>query len=259
MKDFVEFVAKGLVDKPEDVQVVEVEGEQGAVLELRVAKEDLGKVIGQARAGTAQCAPYAARRGLFQGPSSRHAGNRGVVRGGTAQHPADLVEIGMLARPHGIRGEIRVNYYADSLELLRGDVVYLQAGNKPPRKMEIDTVRMHQGTPLIRFVEAPDRTAAEFLRGQTLLIPESALPELDEDEVYLHDMLGLSVVLDATGQKLGVLEHVLFHGEQELWSILTPEGKEILLPAVPEFVADIDLDIEIIRITPPEGLLELYM
>ena len=44
MKDFVEFVAKGLVDKPEDVQVVEVEGEQGAVLELRVAKEDLGKV-----------------------------------------------------------------------------------------------------------------------------------------------------------------------------------------------------------------------
>ena len=173
--------------------------------------------------------------------------------------PADLVEIGTLARPHGIRGEIRVNYYADSLELLRGDVVYLQAGNKPPRKMEIDTVRMHQGTPLIRFVEAPDRTAAEFLRGQTLLIPESALPELDEDEVYLHDMLGLSVVLDATGQKLGVLDHVLFHGEQEFWSILMPEGKEILLPAVPEFVADIDLDTEIIRITPPEGLLELYM
>ena len=177
--------------------------------------------------------------------------------------PADLVEIGTLARPHGIRGEIRVNYYADSLELLRGDVVYLQAGNKPPRKMEIDTVRMHQGTPLIRFVEAPDRTAAEFLRGQTLLIPESALPELDEDEVYLHDMLGLSVVLDATGQKLGVLDHVLFHGEQELWSIPGDPGRasghEILFPAVPEFVADIDLDTEIIRITPPEGLLELYM
>ena len=58
--------------------------------------------------------------------------------------PADLVEIGMLARPHGIRGEIRVNYYADSLELLRGDVVYLQAGNKPPRKMEIDTDKVQK-------------------------------------------------------------------------------------------------------------------
>ncbi|MFQ9491715.1 MAG: ribosome maturation factor RimM [Bilophila wadsworthia] len=126
--------------------------------------------------------------------------------------PADLVEIGTLARPHGIRGEIRVNYYADSLELLRGDVVYLQAGNKPPRKMEIDTVRMHQGTPLIRFVEAPDRTAAEFLRGQTLLIPESALPELDEDEVYLHDMLVSVVRRDEP--KVGAGSRP-FHGEQE--------------------------------------------
>lgn len=146
------------------------------------------------------------------------------------------------------------------MELLRGDVVYLQAGNQASQKRWRSTLSVCiRGRPLIRFVEAPDRTAAEFLRGQTLLIPESALPELDEDEVYLHDMLGLSVVLDATGQKLGVLDHVLFHGEQELWSILTPEGKEILLPAVPEFVADIDLDTEIIRITPPEGLLELYM
>lgn len=47
LKDFVEFVAKSLVDNPEEVQVCEVEGEQTAVLELRVAKEDLGKVIGR--------------------------------------------------------------------------------------------------------------------------------------------------------------------------------------------------------------------
>ena len=70
---------------------------------------------------------------------------------------------------------------------------------------------------------------------------------------------GFPWCLTRRGESSGVLDHVLFHGEQELWSILTPEGKEILLPAVPEFVADIDLDTGIIRITPPEGLLELYM
>lgn len=47
MKEFIEYVAKGLVDKPAEVQVSEVEGEQGMILELRVAKEDLGKVIGK--------------------------------------------------------------------------------------------------------------------------------------------------------------------------------------------------------------------
>ena len=68
MKDFVEFVAKGLVDKPEDVQVVEVEGEQGAVLELRVAKEDLGKVIG--KTGTVYI-PARALRTLLGAASSK--------------------------------------------------------------------------------------------------------------------------------------------------------------------------------------------
>lgn len=47
LKDLVEYIAKSLVDKPEDVQVAEVEGEQTSVLELKVAKEDLGKVIGK--------------------------------------------------------------------------------------------------------------------------------------------------------------------------------------------------------------------
>ena len=47
LKELVEFTAKALVDKPADVQVTEVEGEQTTVIELRVAKEDLGKVIGK--------------------------------------------------------------------------------------------------------------------------------------------------------------------------------------------------------------------
>ncbi|MGE4298139.1 MAG: KH domain-containing protein [Desulfovibrionaceae bacterium] len=47
LKELVEYIAKSLVDKPDDVVVTEVEGEQTSVLELRVAKEDLGKVIGK--------------------------------------------------------------------------------------------------------------------------------------------------------------------------------------------------------------------
>ncbi len=47
LKDMIEFIAKSLVDRPEQVQVSEVEGEQTSVIELKVAKEDLGKVIGK--------------------------------------------------------------------------------------------------------------------------------------------------------------------------------------------------------------------
>jgi predicted RNA-binding protein YlqC (UPF0109 family) len=47
MKELIEYIAKALVDKPEEVSVTELEGEQTSVIELRVAKEDLGKVIGK--------------------------------------------------------------------------------------------------------------------------------------------------------------------------------------------------------------------
>ena len=47
MKDLIEYIAKALVDKPEEVIVTEIEGEQTSVIELKVAKEDLGKVIGK--------------------------------------------------------------------------------------------------------------------------------------------------------------------------------------------------------------------
>lgn len=70
---------------------------------------------------------------------------------------------------------------------------------------------------------------------------------------------GFPLCLMRTGSRLGTLEQVLFHGEQEVWVIVTPDGREVLFPAVPEFVPDIDLDAEIIRIAPPEGLLELYL
>lgn len=173
--------------------------------------------------------------------------------------PDNLIEVGVLTRPHGIRGEIRINYYAESLDLLLYGKVYLQAGNREPRRVEVESVRLHGGMPLVRFAEAPDRTSVEVLRGQTLLVEETSLPEPDEDEVYLHEMLGLDVLLDTDGSRLGTLDHVLFHGEQEIWSIVTPEGREVLLPAVPEFVTSIDLDAGSIRIVPPEGLLELYL
>ena len=167
------------------------------------------------------------------------------------------VEVGVLARPHGLKGEIRVNSYADSLDTFRGEV-FLQAGHAPPRAVRVRSCRMHQGMPVLLLEGVGDRTAAEALRGQTVLVPRESLPPLDEDECYLDDLLGLAVVLH-DGSALGVLDHVIFQGEQETWVIVTPDKREVFLPAVPEFVADIDLDAERVVITPPEGLLELYL
>ena len=170
---------------------------------------------------------------------------------------ASLVEIGVLTRPHGIRGELCINYYAESFDLLHGEL-FLQAGNLPPRNIRVTQVRMHHGQPVISLDGVTDRSMAEQLRGQVLLVPETALPPLEEDEFYLHELLGFAVEDKATAIPLGVLADVHFYGEQEVWEIHTADGKEFLLPAVPEFVNDIDTEAQVIRITPPKGLLEVY-
>ncbi|MBO4312022.1 MAG: 16S rRNA processing protein RimM [Desulfovibrionaceae bacterium] len=168
-----------------------------------------------------------------------------------------LVEIGVLGRPHGIRGEIRVQYYAGSFDLLNG-AVFLRAGSGPARPASIAGRRMHQGQPVIALEGVTDRTAAESLRGQALLIAEDRLPPAEGNEHYLHAIIGFSVKEKKSGAMLGVLDHVLFYGGQETWAILAENGSEILLPAIPDFVDAIDEASRLILVSPPEGLVELY-
>lgn len=175
-----------------------------------------------------------------------------------AAPPGELVPIGVLTRPHGLKGELCLDYYADSTEWLEGSIWLRGNEHTLPRPGKVAGMRRHQGQLLVRIEGFADRTAAEHLRGTTLLIPESALPESDADNLYLHDLIGLAVHLAATDERIGVLAHVDFVGEQELWIIEGPSGNEILFPAVPEFVTEVALEQGIIRITPPSGLLELY-
>ena len=149
-------------------------------------------------------------------------------------------------------------YYAESVDLLRG-TLFMQAGNNSaPRRVAVRTMRMMQGQPVVTFEGVDDRSAAEVLRGQALLVPRSALPELPDDEAYLDDVMGFAIVDTASGKTLGTLEYAMFHTEPEVWAVKTPAGKEFYMPAAPEFIDDIDLDGEMIKVTLPEGLLEVY-
>ncbi len=172
---------------------------------------------------------------------------------------SSLVVLGRLTKPHGVKGDIRVDYYADSAELLDKPLM-LRAGRFAPRPVRIREWHLWKDQLILSIEGCNDRSAAERLRGQELLIDASFLPEAEEDEPYLRDLIGLSVRLE-DGTPVGELEDVDFPAGQEMWSIRAPEkdgGYEILFPAVPEFVRDIDLSAGTAVIAPPEGLLELY-
>ena len=169
-----------------------------------------------------------------------------------------FIHMGTLTRAHGLKGELCVEWHADSsLRSMRP--YHLQVGMETPRLVRIVAVRMHKGHPLALLEGVCDRAEAEKLRGAKLLLPEGELPEAAEDELYLYQLPGLEVVLNENGRSIGRIDHVEFSGQQEIWVIHADGGREILFPAIESFVLSVDLAKSRVVIEPPPGLLEIYL
>lgn len=164
-------------------------------------------------------------------------GTRGSDGSSDPSEPAFLA-IGRILRPHGVRGEVRVEIHTDFPE--RFGVyqrVYLGPGHRP---YEIEGHRFHQGRVLLKFREVIDRTAAGELRGQWVYIAvEDAVP-LAEGEVYLHDMLGLRVET-VEGEELGEVADIIETGANPVYVVRGLQG-EILIPDIPDVIEAIDLE-----------------
>jgi 16S rRNA processing protein RimM len=120
--------------------------------------------------------------------------------------------------------------------------------------------RSHSGALLLTLSGVDDRDAAESLRGLLLRIPENELPALPPGEFYRRQLIGCRILApDTPHPVLGVLDDILDLPGQEIWRILHESGQEILFPANPHTVAAIDLENAAITVTPPPGLVEVYL
>lgn len=192
-------------------------------------------------------------------PSAQAAehGAGGGSAGAGALAPEGYVLLGTVVRPHGLRGELVVDWHADAPP---GDFprLWLCRRGVTPRAVALRAARAHKGRPLVLLEDVTTRDAAEALRGVGLCVPRAELPEPPEGEVYLADLLGADVLL-ADGSRIGRLDHVEMPAGREVWSILTDSGREILFPARPDFIRSFDLDGRRVCIDPPPGLLDVYL
>lgn len=182
--------------------------------------------------------------------------------------PADhsLIVIGKITRPHGIRGELCVQYYAESYDYFDKNQVLLKIGKIPPKACAIKTYKK-QGNMLILKIEGINsRTDAESYRNYELVITEQSLTDADlqalneqeetETAPYLHQIIGCTAFVENT--PLGIINEISFPAGQEIWSI-HHEGQEILFPAVSKFIERYDLGNNAVYLCPPPGLLEIYL
>ena len=135
------------------------------------------------------------------------------------------IALAAVAGAHGIKGEVRLKLFVDSIASLKAhDRVYV--GGEPRRIREL---RDASKTAIARFDGVADRTAAEALRGQLVEVDRAALPPLEEGEYYHADLVGLPCV-DEAGTMLGTVAGIENFGAGDLVEVLVANGKRSLIP-----------------------------
>lgn len=135
------------------------------------------------------------------------------------------IALAAVAGAHGIKGELRLKLFSDSIEgLSRHENLYV--GGSVRRLLAI---RSSGKAAVARFEGVADRSAAEALRGSLIEVDRSSLPPLEDGEYYHADLIGLSAV-DRAGNALGKVAAVENYGAGDLLQIETPDGKQSLIP-----------------------------
>jgi len=171
-----------------------------------------------------------------------------------------LLLVGVVVRVHGLRGELVVDVRTDSPQerFAPGSVLVRRLPDGAAAgSLTIESARPHSGRLLVRFAEAPDRDAAENLRGSRLLVDSAGLPPTgDPDEFHVHQLEGLAVEL-SDGTAVGSVREIVHGPGGELLVVARPHGPDALVPFVREIVPTVDLEGGRVVLTPPDGLLDL--
>ncbi len=160
------------------------------------------------------------------------------------------VVVGRIGKPHGIKGELTVELRTDEPDrrFAAGAVLATETprGGAPhgadrPATLTVKTTRWHQSRLLVTFAEVAGRNQAEAVRGLLLLaaIDDTETPE-DPEEFYDHQLVGLTVVT-TDGGEVGELAEVVHGSAQDLLSVRTSDGREVLIPFVSQLVPTVDV------------------
>lgn len=179
-------------------------------------------------------------------PSSREGASHAIV--------------GRVRRAHGVRGELFLEVMTDAPDAIFAPGARLFAGTTTgdlpptPPTLTVEDARLFKDGLLVTFEEIADRNEAELWRDRYLLVPLDELEPPGEDEVYLHDLVGLQVQrVDGTPVGAVVAFYELPHG---LLLEIKRDGGTVLMPYREEFVARVNVAGGVLVIDPPEGLLE---
>ena len=171
---------------------------------------------------------------------------------------ADRIAVGIIRKAHGVRGEASVEPWTDSLDRFDDleTVTLVSPDESETREVAVESVRIHAGRALLKFATIETPEEVQTLHNWTVEIPEDEARELEQDEYFLHDLVGLTLV-DAEGKERGVVTDAYEGGGGILLHVKRPDGREFELPFAADLCTEIDLEAKRMVVALPEGIEDL--
>ncbi len=176
--------------------------------------------------------------------------NRKNASGSPDGEPVYLV-VGFLRRAHGVHGEIVMDVHTDFPERLqRGRKLFI---GEEYKSVTLTSARPHAKGMLLKLkgIETPEEVGQ--FRNQWVYVRAADVPSLPEGKLYQHELFGFEVV-DENGAPLGELKEIIETGANDVYVVRDSSGREILLPAIPSVILDLDPARRLMRVHLLEGL-----
>ena len=162
------------------------------------------------------------------------------------------MEAGQIVGTHGVRGEVRVQPWCDSpQQFATFKKLYWDKEGKQPVKLR---ARPHKNVALALLEGVDTVEKAQVLRGKMLYVDRKDL-KLPKGHYLVQDLIGLTIVDADTGETYGTLTDVSQTGANAVYHMATEKG-EVLSPAIPDVVIEIDFKKDSLRLRPMKGLLD---
>lgn len=165
--------------------------------------------------------------------------------------------VGIIRKAHGVRGEASVESLTESLDRFSElrEVTLVSPDDATTRDVTIESSRPHHDRALVKFAGIDTPEDLRELQNWTIEIPATKARKLDQDEFFLHDLVGLTLV-DRDGKERGVVKDAYSGGSGTLLEIAGPNG-DYELPFAAAICTEVDLKKKRIVVDLPEGIDDL--
>lgn len=151
-----------------------------------------------------------------------------------------LLQVGVITQTHGVHGEVKVFPTTDDPErFLDLEYVYLDTGREK-KKLEIQNVKFFKQLVILKFKGINNINDIEKYKKCALLVDRENAVELEEDEYFIADMIGMNVLTE-DGEIFGTLKDVIETGANDVYIINSKKHGEVLIPAIKECILDVNV------------------